>query len=132
MQISRTDIELAADEARDPWTLSNGVLYALCKRYPNHENLKATTAKMLIIGRTYAAAAERGRSKGQSADVSGDEFYTRVLPRALKRSRVDALLQPLRQERRATDENLTAGLAVHWELMRVLRELTGVEKRSLA
>lgn len=132
MRISRTDIEQATDDARDPWSISNGVLYALCKRHPEHQNLQASTAKMLIIGRTYAAAAERGRSAGQAAHVSGDEFYTTVLPRALKRSRVDELLLPLRRERVATDENVVAALGVHWELMRVLSAVTGVEKRSLA
>lgn len=132
MLISRADIVRARDDIRDPWAISNGVLYSLCKRHPGHADLKASTAKMLIIGRTYAASAERGRSAGGTGTVSGDAFYTSLLPRALKRSRLDRLLLPLRNVRAATDEHVTAGLAVHWELMRVLRELTGLEKRSLA
>jgi hypothetical protein len=132
MHITRADIDRATDEARDPWAISNGALYALCRKYPDHRSLKASTAKMLLIGRTYAATAERGRSAGSSAHESGDDFYTDVLPRALKRSRLDVLLEQLRNKRVATAANLTDTLAVHWELMRVLRDLTGQGKRSLA
>lgn len=132
MHISRADIDRATDEARDPWAVSDGVLYSLCKKHQDHQDTRASTAKMLLIGRTYAASAERGRSAGNSASLSGDAFYTKALPRALKRSRLDALMDLVRSERYATEENVVASLAVHSELMKVLRELTGVEKRSLA
>jgi len=132
MTITRKHIERAINEARDPWAVSNGVLYALCRRHPGHGDLKASTAKMLLIGRAYAASAERGRSAGSSANASGDEFYTRDLPMALKRSSIDTRLKPLRDERRPTAENARLALAVHADLTALLQELTGLEKRSLA
>lgn len=57
MQIKRKQIELAIDEDRDPWAVSDQLLHDLCKKYPDHRNAKAVTAKMLMIGRAYAATA---------------------------------------------------------------------------
>jgi hypothetical protein len=132
MHITRTQIERATDERRDPWAVSNGLLYALCRRYPDHNDAKGVTAKMLLIGRAYAATAERGRSAGSTAGSSSDEFYLRDLPRALRASALDAQLAALRALRRVTDENAGEVIQAHTELMAVLRVLTGVEKRSLA
>ena len=90
------------------------------------------TAKMLLIGRAYAAAAERGRSGGSTADSSGDEFYVRDLPRVLRTSAVDATLRALRGVRTITDQNVPQVVQAHSVLMAVLRDLTGLEKRALA
>ena len=94
MHITTKDIERASNERLDPWAVSDGLLYELCRQYPDHQDAKGVTAKMLLIGRAYAATAERGRSGGSTAESSGDEFYVRDLPRALRISGVDAQLVP--------------------------------------
>lgn len=132
MQITREDIQHATDERIDPWAVSNGLLYRLCRQYPDHQDARGVTAKMLLIGRAYAAAAERGRSGGSTADSSGDEFYVRDLPRVLRTSAVDARLRALRGVRTITDENVAHVVQAHSVLMAVLRDLTGLEKRALA
>ncbi|MEO7272934.1 MAG: hypothetical protein ABIX28_18315 [Vicinamibacterales bacterium] len=132
MIITKRQTAVATDESRDPWAVSDGLLYGLCRRYPDHHNAKAVTAKMLLIGRAYAATAERGRSKGAAAASSGDEFYIRDLPRALRTSDLDTRLAALRAHQRVTDDNVRAVVQAHQALMRVLGDLTGVEKRSLA
>jgi hypothetical protein len=59
MRISRDHILQATDERRAPWAISDGLLYSLCRKYPNHRQAKSITAKMLLIGRAYAATAEQ-------------------------------------------------------------------------
>ena len=108
------------------------ILYRLCRRYPDHRDAKGVTAKMLVIGRVYAAAAERGRSAGSAAESSGDEFYVRDLPRAIRTSGLYAKICALRRFRSTTDQNVQQVLLAHSELMVVLRDLTGLEKRALA
>lgn len=87
---------------------------------------------MLLIGRAYSATAERGRSAGSTAGSSNDEFYVRDLPRALRASTLDSRLGALRTLRRITNENAFEVILTHAVLMAVLRDLTGLEKRSLA
>ena len=84
---------------------------------------------MLLIGRAYAATAERGRSGGSTAESSGDEFYIRGLPRALRMSAIDARLRALRGLRMITEQNAPKVVQTHSVLMAVLRDLTGLEKQ---
>jgi len=132
MHITTKDIERATNERLDPWAVSDGLLYELCRQYPDHQDAKGVTAKMLLIGRAYAATAERGRSGGSTAESSGDEFYVRDLPRALRISGVDAQLRALRRIRAITAQNVPQVVRAHSVLMAVLSDLTGLEKRALA
>ena len=132
LTVSRQDVQRATDEDGDPWAVSNGLLYRLCRQYLDHRNASGVTAKMLLIGRAYAAAAERGRSGGSAADSSGDEFYVRDLPRALRASPIDATLRPLRRMATVTDQNVGQIVEAHFVLMAELSDLTGLEKRALA
>jgi hypothetical protein len=132
IQVDRMHIAHATDEDGDPWAVSDGLLYDLCKKYPDHRNPKAVTAKMLLIGRTYAATAERGRSAGAAAKSSNDDFYIRDLPESLRTSNLDDILAWLRQFPRISEQNMSEVIKAHTELMNVLYMLTGVGKRSLA
>ena len=132
MRITSRDVERATNERLDPWAVSNGLLYELCRQYPGHQDAQGVTAKMLLIGRAYAATAERGRSAGSTAESSGDEFYIRDLPRALRMSAIDARLRALRGLPTITDQNAPKIVQTHSVLMAVLRDLTGLEKRALA
>jgi hypothetical protein len=132
MRIERKHIQRATDERRDRWAISDGLLYGLCRKHPNHREASGVTAKMLLIGRTYAATAERGRSRGSAASSSHDTFYTRDIPRELRASRLDRRMDAIRSLRRVTSENVGAIIEVHATLMAVLEDLTGVGKRSLS
>lgn len=50
------------------WSVSDGALYKMCKEYPLHKNASETVSKLFLIGRSYAAAIERGvqLKKGES------------------------------------------------------------------
>ena len=113
MQITKQDIHRATNERLDPWAVSDRLLYGLCRQYPDHQDAKGVTAKMLLIGRAYAATAERGRSGGSTAESSGDEFYVRDLPRALRKSGVDTSLRSLRGLRTITDQNVSHVVQAH-------------------
>lgn len=42
------------------WGLIDDVLYRLCRGFPDHEGVRATvSAKVVMIGRVYAAGLER-------------------------------------------------------------------------
>ena len=50
-----------------PWDIGNEWLYKLCEEYPGHTKVEEVVAKIWLIGRAYAVAAERGISgKGES------------------------------------------------------------------
>jgi len=42
------------------WDTANGILYGLCRKYPGHTDDAIIVAKLWLIGRSYAAAIERG------------------------------------------------------------------------
>jgi hypothetical protein len=104
--------------------LGNEVLYRLCREHPNHTTVDEVNAKIWLIGRAYAAAIERRRIH---LDIPNDEFYrTIVVPRMLERD-VDEAFASLKSK--TGDENI---LRVHAFLTQVFKELTNLEKRSLA
>lgn len=55
------------------YSISDRILYNLCKKYPYHKNKREIAAKVGIIGRSYAAGLERHSKK----DLDGiiDFFY---------------------------------------------------------
>ena len=55
------------------WEASNRVLYDLCREHPAHRESGEILAKVLLIGRVYAAAIERRRNKED--DHENDRFY---------------------------------------------------------
>jgi hypothetical protein len=116
----------AALESESVWDLGNEVLYKLCADHPSHTANNAIIAKVWLIGRSYAAAIERRREKGE---FSGDEFYVKhVVPR-IRSSDIDAWFQELRQD---VSGNAAAALKVHKKVTVLLNEITGLDKRSFA
>ena len=61
------------------WKLGNDILYDMCKKYPFHIEETEVIAKVWLIGRSYAAAIERG-----AIDKDGKEntelIYESILP----------------------------------------------------
>jgi hypothetical protein len=113
-----------------PWDFGNSVLYDLCREYPLHNSDAEIIAKVWLIGRSYAAAIER--RKNAEVDVSGDGFYISTVAPVIRKSKIDFWLEPLRDLDLVNNENLSRILKVHFDVMSLFREISGLEKRSLA
>jgi hypothetical protein len=130
VRLSRDVVSRATDETADQWSVSNRILYDVCRKHPRHVDAREITAKVLLVGRVYAASIERGRANASS--ISGDQFYGEVVPRKLMRSKLDDRLEGLRPFRTINETAIEPVLETHYYLMGLFRELTGKEKRSLA
>lgn len=130
MNPTRGVVSRAIDESMDQWSVSNGILYDVCRRHPRHVDAREITAKVLLVGRVYAASIERGRANAST--VSSDQFYGELVPQQLMRSKLDDRLEALRSVRRIDNTAIEPILETHGYLMGLFHELTGKEKRSLA
>lgn len=111
-----------------PWDFSNKVLYDLCRKHPIHVDKSVIAAKILLIGRVYAAAIERRRTK----EDGNDDFYLKRVAPVMANSKIDTWIA------NATDKDAQFGmpsntvLSAHHDLTKLFFEITGLEKRSLA
>jgi len=124
IEITSNDIDYALSPS--PWDLANQVLYSLCQSYPDHETDQAIIAKILLIGRTYAAAIERRKN----AEETSDDFYEVTVVEKIKKSNIDNWLSSLPNQ--ILDPWLGAVITVHKRVMDIFSDLTGLEKRALA
>lgn len=108
------------------WELANKILYDMCEKHPLHNNEDEIVAKLWIIGRTYAAALER--RKNSHKDKSIDIYYDLAAP-AIKRIQrtLDESIEKINNS-----GNITEILRTHKILVDLFKELTALEKRSLA
>jgi hypothetical protein len=102
----------------DTWNFANGVLYRLCTEHPAHARDDVIIAKVWLIGRAYAAAVERRRVVGDSV---GDDFYTKRIGPCFRE------LDPWFLEFKNHGLN---PLQLHKKVTDLLKELSGLEKRS--
>lgn len=125
-------IEEAARKALDPAgmdDIGNEALYRLCREYPRHDNPGAIGAKIWLIGTSYAAAIERRK---KYLDELNDDFYERRVIPEIQSSGIDKLLDQLRTEELITEANIPLILRVQKHLLDTFKEISGLEKRSLA
>lgn len=108
------------------WDIGNRTLYDLCARHPHHREIDCIVAKVWLIGRSYAAAIERRRDKGE---VGSDDFYLKVVGPTIKQARVDAWFRNLHSLRQPDS---AVAVPVHAKLTRLFSVISGIEKRSLA
>jgi len=107
------------------WSAGNQVLYDLCRMQPKHESKEISIAKVWIIGRTYAAAIERG------APNAGNQFYeTKVGPKMV--DGIDSIFEPLRTIQPVADNNLSEVMEAYNLTNELLRDIAGKERRSLS
>jgi hypothetical protein len=111
-----------------PWDLGNQVLYDLCSSYPLHTSVPQVIAKVWLIGRAYAAAIERRRNKTDE----NDDFYVNKVGPGLCASGIDSWLKSLRVPVESTAISLLPTLRVHANVTALFRQISGLEKRSLA
>ncbi|MBU1512221.1 hypothetical protein KKD52_17870 [Myxococcota bacterium] len=101
----------------------------MCRENPQHKDLSVIVGKVWLIGRSYSASIER---KAGPKMVEGENFYlTQVAPK-IKSSQIDRWISTVAHIERVTQENLHAVLVCHKKVTDLLKEISGVEKRSLA
>ena len=104
------------------------MLYQLCRDYPDHKSPEVITAKVWLIGRSYAAAIERGRTM----EEDGDSFYeSKVVPK-IQASSIDEQIHTVKQFSEITRESIPTILMTHKYLTDLFAEISGKDKRSLA
>lgn len=114
-------------EKESRWNFCNKVLYEMCKAEPKHTDPDVIVGKILLIGRSYAAAIERRRNVTEESDDFYDEI---VAPKMLKIGEIlDRKIQELSLSRKDSVENL---LSTHKYLTDIFYSISGLEKRSLA
>lgn len=110
------------------WSELDAILYKYCEENPRHDNDKVILAKLVLIGRTYAAALERRRDPTESAD----DFYIKHAAPTLRTSEIDVWLADLGDIAHVSRQSLPRILEVHADLVGVFEHLTHQRKRSLA
>ena len=127
IQISLDDVKYAQEKS--PWDKLNKVLYDLCKDNPEHKEDDVIIAKMMLIGRTYAAAIERRKIV---KNISADSFYENNVVNAVKNSDIDIWLKNLPDSFTNPWIELGQVVAVHKKLVDIFYSITQLHKRSLA
>jgi len=111
------------------WDCSNAVLYELCAKYPFHRDDKHILAKVLLIGRTYAVAIERRK---RDTDIPNDRFYTERVAPAMRSCGIDDWIANAKSIEKGHPSAIDATVEAHAKLTQIFREITGMDKRSLA
>jgi hypothetical protein len=112
------------------WILGNGVLYNMCLNYPNHTDPEEIRAKLWLIGRSYAVAIERRKTKNNI----NDDFYDEVIEKFIEFNKLHNFDERIKKLKNKdfNEETLRDMLLLHAELTNFFYELTELEKRSLA
>lgn len=126
MSISAKDIQRVQE--RNMWGFGNHILYNMCKKVPLHEIEDEIIGEVWLIGRSYAAALERGTN-----DI-GDRFYPDVVAPKIRAVGVelDRKIADLQHYRKVSKELLGEIIETHNFLTEVFKEITGRTNRSLA
>ena len=122
--LTKPAIEKALEKNR-VWDLGNRVLYDLCSDYPDHKTHEEIIAKIWLIGRSYAAAIERRKSKTTGSE--GDFFYEETVAPIIKNSEIDNWFAEIR-----INPTPEVAVKIHCKLTKLFSEISGLDKRSLA
>lgn len=127
MDLTLTKEQIDRCIGSNPWDLGNQVLYDLCSNHFTHDKADKILAKTWLIGRAYAAAIERRRNKN---DIN-DNFYTDTVVSTFKNSRLDTILENLKNQQLSVD-TLHHIIDAHFYLTKLLFEITELDKRSFS
>lgn len=113
------------------WEFGNNILYKMCEENPLHNDADVLIGKILLIGRSYAAAIERRKN---ADDYKSDDFYSDVVaPKMLEiGDELDNRIKSLKNNTGVIFDCIPEILSTHKFLMDAFKEMTGLEKRSLA
>lgn len=112
------------------WQLSNDVLYNFCAEYPEHRKANVVLGKIMLIGRVYAAAIERGVPQ-EPRDENVQFFLDTVAPEIIG-SDIDTWISEARAVSRRNRNWFDTLVGVHHETTRLFHRITNKYKRSLA
>ncbi|MBP1222849.1 hypothetical protein [Flavobacterium sp. 1355] len=125
-ELKLKEIEIAMQN--NAWHFGNEVLYKMCRENFEHKNNQHILAKVLFIGRIYAAAIERRKTK--SNDIN-DNFYIDTVAPTFQNSDIDKYLNKLKNIQSLESKNLELVLETHYYLTKVIHKITDQNKRSL-
>ena len=114
MKITKKLVNVAV--AGNNWDIGNEVLYNLCKKYPSHNNEAEIVAKVWLIGRSYAAAIERGVASKKKQD-----FYIDLVAPKIQKENIDSWLIELRNYKKLDEESLPKVLEAHLRLTEIFK-----------
>jgi hypothetical protein len=125
------NIFLSTDKIKNlaftPWDFGNNILYKMCMENFEHKKHEHILAKVLFIGRIYAAAIER--RKTEENEINDNFYFNKVVPTFMK-SELDIMLKTLKVYSIITEENIPLILNTHHYLMQILKGITNLDKRS--
>lgn len=111
-----------------PWHFANKVLYDLCRDHPKHVDKHIVIAKVLLIGRAYAAAIERRKTKQDGSD----DFYLKTVGPQICNSKIDTWIESTYEYSNPSVHSTPSVLTAHNNLTTLFKKISGLEKRSLA
>ncbi len=121
-EFSATDYKSATQDYLETWKIIDEVLYRLCRDHPKHSDLSSVTAKVVIIGRTYATGIERHVStkgkQGSSISQVVELFFTRRIEIDQWLGGLVQITEPL------TISGIEKILNVHGMILNLLTKLT--------
>jgi hypothetical protein len=112
-----------------PWDFTNRLLYDVCRHHPAHMDDDVIVAKVMLIGRAYAAAIERG---SRHPGLTSERFYIKTVAPKIKRSDIDTWIAEARQARAGDAETLRIVIEVHAKTTKLFQKISTLQKRSLA
>ncbi|HGF4956858.1 hypothetical protein ACEV9O_22805 [Vibrio parahaemolyticus] len=128
-QLAKQSLDSSYGDYGDYGDYGNKVLYDLCQSAFEHKEPAKVIAKVWLIGRSYAAAIERRKDKTEFAN---DDFYIDVVAPKIVESDIDEWLYELKQFTRLDEDSLNKVLEVHEEVTQLFKDISGLDKRSLA
>ena len=117
---ARKDYRDAQIERQKLYSNIDRILYGMCKKWPDHGNLVEVSAKVTIIGRTYATGIERKGNKDKKKGLI--ETVSKILYR--KREIIDRNIRLLRPHKRLTKNAQIQILTSHGRIVSILRNGT--------
>jgi hypothetical protein len=108
------------------------MLYDLCHKHPSQSDAAAVVSKFWLIGRAYAASAERWRLSEANHLKPGENFYDNRLAPVYIQAGLDNAMAPLYGFRDVDECNLMHILEVHSRVSQTLQITNGKLNPSLA
>ena len=99
LEILKGDYCEYTKEAKQRWKLANDVLYNMCEEYPLHEDDDVIASKVLLIGRSYAAAVERQHT----GNPRGDRYYYEIVAPSIKKINIDESIAEIKRSKSIID-----------------------------
>lgn len=96
------------------WKFCSDIMYDMCSKNPKHTDDDVVAGKILIIGRSYAAAVERCSGKGE---MTNDNFYYNKICGLIRDIHdLDSIIEELNKSKSSIQDNIDKILGIHYRL----------------